>query len=87
MDAEIRKKLGSPMKSHSEDNVRSIMGELVRRNAEATVDMLMTEEFLTFLLDEGEKQFKTLDERKAFVLGGATAIGFYGKEIKRGMKT
>lgn len=69
------------------DNVRSIVDEIASRNALATVDVALTDEFLTFLLDESEERFKEPAEQRAFVIGGACAIGFYGREIKRGIQS
>lgn len=63
--------------------MRSIMKEIVAKNANETIEVLMTEVFLKFMLDEGEKRFKTVEERRASILGAAMALGFYGKEIKQ----
>jgi hypothetical protein len=67
-------------------DVLSIMESIAKKNAGQTVDALLTEELLNFLLDEGERRFKTVEERRAFVVGGACTLGFYGKEFKRGLE-
>lgn len=71
----------------SEDNVRSIVDQIVRRNAEATVDVALTDEFYTFLLDQADERFESDEEKRAFIIGGACAIGFYGREIKAGIQS
>lgn len=56
-----------------------------KKNANETVRALITEELLTFLLDQADQQFATKNEKRAFVIGGASAIGYYGKELKKGL--
>lgn len=67
------------------NNVRPIIDARIKKNANETVKMLMTEEFLIFMLDESQKRFTSKKEQRAAIIGGAMALSFYGKEIKRGV--
>lgn len=68
----------------TKDNVISILEKLKYRNAESIVSFALNEPFINFLIDQSEFRFKTIEEQRACVIGGAIAIGYYGKEIKKG---
>lgn len=72
--------------SDSPDNVTSLVDLRKFQLAEETVAVAITEEFYTFLLDQSDERFSTDEEKRAFIIGGACAVGFYGKEIKRGLE-
>jgi hypothetical protein len=44
----------------SRQNVISICKDIAERSASNTIELLMTEEFFQFMLDEGEKRFVTI---------------------------
>lgn len=74
------------MNMDEKNNVRSIVSEIAHKNALEAVDIALTEEFMDFLYRESEKRFLTLDEQRAFVIGGACTIGFYGREIRMSLE-
>lgn len=41
----------------------------------------LSELFLIAMLDEGEKRYPNRLQRQAFIMGCATAVGYYSREI------
>lgn len=66
--------------------MKSFAEAVIKRNAEETIEIVLTDQFYAFILDEGEKRFETTEERRAAMIGAALAVGYFGNEIKSGMK-
>ena len=62
----------------------TLLDKIAKRNADETMEVLVTPEFVEFIYDETKERFPVEEERKAAIIGAFLALGFYGKELKRG---
>lgn len=74
------------MSSDVPSNVMSIAERLKQRRIDKLMDVLISDEVWQILDTEAQQRFFTNEEQRAFIIGAAWTIGYYGNEIEKGLQ-
>lgn len=72
--------------SDEPNNVLPLGDRIKKKRIDLLMDVLISDEVWLMLDAESQERFESDEEQRAFIIGAAWAIGYYGNEIEKGMK-